>query len=62
MLKKEVIKVVESTNKEVVSGYSDRPKKVAIENCPKWQPIVSLKFTNSFVVYKKFRMVTARTS
>merc|ERR1712082_579274 len=54
MLEKEAIHVVTSSGDEVVSGYFARPKK----NPGKWRPIVSLKYTNSFIEYQKFRMCT----
>ena len=38
----------------MVSGYFAWPKKTP----GKWRPIVSLKYTNSYIAYQKFRMCT----
>ena len=54
MLKKKAIKKLTSSEDEVVSGYFARPKKNG-----KWRPIVLLKFTNTSIVYKNIRIVTA---
>ena len=55
MLRKQAIHAVPPSEDEVVSGYFARPKKTP----GKWRPIVSLKYTNSFICYQKFRMCTA---
>lgn len=54
MLTKGAIRAVPSSENEVVSGYFARPKKTP----GKWRPIVSLKYTNSFIVYQRFKMCT----
>ena len=54
MLEKGAIRLVEPSQDEVVSGFFARPKKTP----GKWRPIVSLKYTNKFIVYEKFRMTT----
>ena len=54
MLAKEAIHAVHSSVDEVVSSYFARPKKTP----GKWRPIVSLKYTNSYIAYQKFRMCT----
>ena len=54
MLLKGAIRVVDSSEDEVVSGFFARPKKTP----GKFRPIVSLKYTNKYIVYQKFRMVT----
>lgn len=54
MIAKNAIHQVEPSEDEVVSGYFAREKKTP----GKWRPIVSLKYTNSFIRYQKFRMTT----
>ena len=54
MLKKNVIRLADSSIPGVISGYFARPKKAK----GKFRPIVSLKYTNSFITYRKFRITT----
>ena len=54
MLKKKAIRVADLRIHGAVSGFFARPKKVV----GKWRPICSMKYTNKFIVYKKFRMTT----
>ena len=53
MLAKKVICAVSFSKNKVVSGYFARPKK----SC-KFCPIVSHKYTKSFIMYQKFRACT----
>lgn len=54
MLAKGAIRMVGSSEDEVVSGFFARPKKTP----GKFRPIVSLKYTNKYIIYERFRMVT----
>lgn len=54
MLEKRAIRVVTTTDHGVISGFFARPKKTP----GKFRPIVSLKYTNAYIVHETFRMVT----
>ena len=54
MLSKKVIRLANTSIPGVISGYFARPKKAK----GKFRPIVSLKYTNSFITYRKFRITT----
>ena len=54
MLRKKVIRLADTSILGVISGYFARPKKAK----GKFRPIVSLKYTNSFITYRKFRITT----
>ena len=54
LLDKGAIRIVESEEAEVVSPFFARPKKTP----GKWRPIVSLKYVNKHLRYKKFRMTS----
>ena len=56
MLDKGAIEQVETSNKEVVSGFFDGPKKMP----GKRRPIVSLKQTNRYIRKIGFRMTTPK--
>ena len=54
MIRKKVFRVADTSVKGVISGYFARPKKAEGKFCP----IVSLKYTNSFIVHRKVRIIT----
>ena len=54
MLNKDVIRLADTSTPWVISGYFARPKKAKV----KFRPIVSLKYTNSIITYRKFRTTT----
>ena len=54
MLRKNVIRLADTSIPGVILGYFARPKKAAGKFCP----IVCLKFTKSFITYREFRITT----
>ena len=56
MLKKCGIRVADLKIPGEISGFFARPKK----RLGKFFPIISMKYTNSFNIYQKFRMNTTR--
>ena len=54
MLKKRAIRVADLKVPGAISGFFARPKKKLGE----FRPIISMKYTSSFIVYHKFRMTT----
>ena len=54
MIRMKVLRVADTSVEGVISGYFARPKKAA----GKFFPIVSLKYTNLFIVYRKFCIIT----
>ena len=50
MLEKRAIRVADLAVPGAISSFSARPKKTK----GKWHPIISMKLTNSFIVYQQF--------
>ena len=53
MLEKNVIRIADLRIPGAISGFFARPKKGG-----KFRPFISMKFTNKFIEYQKFRMTT----
>ena len=55
MLEKNVIRIADLRIPGVISGFFARPKTGG-----KFQPITSVKYTNSFIEYQKFHITTTK--